>query len=113
VADDQSALPVTRLSRLTFPASRDDWLIEGLWAKEAVGCIGGAPKSCKTWLALEMALAVASGKPCLGRFAVKTPGPVLVYCAEDGPRAVQARVAGLATPRRSGLMMPTTRSASR
>lgn len=99
MADDLTALPVTRLARLTFPEGRDDWLIEGLWANEAVGCIGGTPKAGKTWLALEMALAVASGQPCLGRFPVKNPGPVILFCAEDGPRAVQARVAGLAKAR--------------
>lgn len=99
MADDLTALPVTRLARLTFPEGRDDWLIEGLWANEAVGCIGGIPKQGKTWLALEMALAVASGQPCLGRFRVKNPGPVLVFCAEDGPQTVQRRVAGLAKVR--------------
>jgi hypothetical protein len=99
VADELQPLPVTRLAKLTFPETVDDWLIEGLWGGEAVGCIGGTPKAGKTWLSLEMALAVASGKPCLGRFAVKTPGPVLLYCAEDGPRAVQQRVAGLAKAR--------------
>lgn len=97
--DDIVALPVTRLSRLTFPEGREDWLIEGLWANEAVGCVGGIPKQGKTWLALEMALAVASGQPCLGRFPVKNPGPVIVFCAEDGPRKVQERVAGLAKAR--------------
>ena len=99
MADDLTALPVTRLARLIFPEGADDWLIEGLWGNEAVGCVGGIPKAGKTWLALEMALAVASGQPCLGRFPVKKPGPVLVFCAEDGPKAVQARVAGLAKAR--------------
>ena len=99
MADDLTALPVTRLARLTFPEGREDWLIEGLWANEAVGCVGGIPTQGKTWLALEMALAVASGQPCLGHFPVKNPGPVLVFCAEDGPRKVQERVAGLAKAR--------------
>ena len=99
MADDLTALPVTRLARLTFPEGRQEWLIEDFWANEAVGCIGGTPKAGKTWLALEMALAVASGQPCLGRFPVKNPGPVLLFCAEDGPRAVQERVAGLAKAR--------------
>lgn len=99
VADDLEPLPVTRLARLAVPDAARDWLIEGLWADEAVGCVGGSPKAGKTWLALEMALAVASGKPCLGRFAVHRPGPVLLFCAEDGPRAVQQRVAGLARAR--------------
>lgn len=99
MAEDIVALPVTRLARLAFPEGRSDWLIEGLWAGEAVGVVGGIPKVGKTWLVLEMALAVASGLPCLGRFAVKNPGPVLLFCAEDGPRAVQKRVAGLAKAR--------------
>lgn len=99
MSDEILALPVTRLARLAFPEGCDDWLVEGLWAQEAVGVIGGIPKAGKTWLALEMALAVASGQPCLGRFPVKNPGPVLVFCAEDGPRIVQQRVAGLAKAR--------------
>jgi len=72
------------------------WLIENLWGAGAVGVIGGAPKSCKTWLALEMAAAVASGRPCLARYAVAHPGPVLVFAAEDTPEDVRDRIAGLA-----------------
>jgi hypothetical protein len=95
-----TAFPVTRLARLEVshdPAA--DWLVEGLWAAQAVGCIGGVPKVGKTWLALELAVAVASGKPCLGRFPVRRPGPVLVYCAEDAAHAVQKRVRGIAQAR--------------
>jgi len=100
VSDDVQALPVTRLARLALADDpQPDWLVEGLWASHAVGCIGGTPKIGKTWLALELALAVASGTPCLGRFAVRDPGPVLVYCAEDTALAVKQRVAGLATAR--------------
>ena len=95
--DPVEALPVTRLSRLA-PAAKDggQWLVEGLWADEGVGCIGGLPKVGKTWLGLELALAVASGKPCLGRFAVPRPGPVLLFCADDAAHDVRARVAGMA-----------------
>lgn len=75
------------------------WLIEDLWAHQAVGVIGGAPKCCKTYLALEMALAVASGTPCLGRYAVHHPGPVLLFAAEDAPPQVRDRLSGLAHAR--------------
>lgn len=93
-------LPVTRLARLApAPAAGVRWLIEDLWAAEAVGCVGGLPKQGKTWLGLEMAVAVASGKPCLGRFRVANPGPVLVFCAEDAAHDVRARVAGIAKAR--------------
>lgn len=78
---------------------RPQWLIEQLWASEAVGIIGGAPKCCKTYLALEIALAVASGQPCLGRFRVQEPGPVLLFAAEDAPLQLRARLLGLSRAR--------------
>ncbi len=97
--DELTALAVTRLAKLAASDAVTDWLIDGLWAGQAVGCIGGTPKAGKTWLALEMAVAVASGRPCLGRFPVPKRGPVLLYCAEDGPSAVRQRVEGLARAR--------------
>lgn len=98
--DAVEPLPVTRLARLApAPVAGARWLIEDLWAAEAVGCVGGLPKQGKTWLGLEMAVAVASGKPCLGRFKVPSAGPVLVFCAEDAAHDVRARVAGIAKAR--------------
>jgi hypothetical protein len=84
---------------LARPAEELPWLIQSLWGAGAVGMIGGAPKSCKSWLALEMAVAVASGRPCLGRYAVSRPGMVLVYMAEDAPVEVRARLENLADAR--------------
>lgn len=81
------------------PLDRPPWLIDQLWARQAVGIIGGAPKCCKTYLALEFALAVASGRPCLGRFDVLDPGPVLVFAAEDAPLQLRDRIAGLTKAR--------------
>jgi len=75
------------------------WLVEQLWGHGAVGVIGGAPKSCKTWLALEIAVAVASGRPCLGRFDVAQPGRVLLYAAEDAPEQMRERIESLARAR--------------
>jgi hypothetical protein len=75
------------------------WLVEELWGAGAVGVIGGAPKSCKSWLALELAVAVASGRPALGRFAIGVPGSALVYAAEDAPAQVRDRLEHLARAR--------------
>jgi RecA-family ATPase len=71
------------------------WLVEELWADQAVGIIGGEPKSCKSFMALSLGVAVASGRPCLGRFAVPTPGKVLLYPAEDALSTVRRRLAGI------------------
>ena len=44
-----------------------------------------------------MGVAVASGKPCLGRFAVPTQGRVLLYPAEDALATVRRRLDGICT----------------
>lgn len=75
------------------------WLIEALWPHAAVSVIGGQPKSWKTWLGLDVAVSVASGTPCLGRFPVPTPGPALVYLAEDTLPDVRKRIECLARSR--------------
>jgi len=80
----------------TSTASTTPWLIDQLWTAQAVGIIGGTPKSLKTWMALEMAVAVASGSPCLATFAVSSPGPVLLYAAEDSESALRRRLESLA-----------------
>jgi hypothetical protein len=89
--------PVVRPCDLrTSAASTTPWLIDQLWTAQAVGIIGGTPKSYKTWMALEMAVAVASGSACLGTFAVPSPGPVLLYAAEDSEAALRLRLESLA-----------------
>jgi len=94
-----SPLPVMRAAELQAASSHRNWLIEGLWTAEAVGILGGQPKCGKSWLALDMAVSVASGSPCLGAFPVHTRGPVLLYAAEDATAAVRARLATLAQNR--------------
>jgi len=89
--------PVVRPCDLQAPAlSTTPWLIDQLWTVQAVGIIGGTPKSYKTWLALEMAVAVASGSACLATFTVPSPGPVLLYAAEDSESALRLRLESLA-----------------
>jgi hypothetical protein len=91
--------PVQRVAHIRPAPPADDWLIQRLWAWPAVGFIAGTPKSGKTFLALELAVAVASGRPAFGRFLVHKQGPVLVYAAEDEAAAVRRRVAGICQAR--------------
>lgn len=89
--------PVVRPSDLrTSTASTTSWLIDRLWTAQAVGIIGGTPKSYKTWMALEMAVSVASGSACLATYTVPSPGPVLLYAAEDSESALRLRLESLA-----------------
>lgn len=91
--------PVTRIAHIRAKHASPAWLVTSLWGEQAVGFIAGPPKSGKTWLALELAVAVASGKPCLGRFSVQDRGHVLLYAAEDTAQAIKHRVAGIAKAR--------------
>jgi hypothetical protein len=71
-------------------------LIDQLRGDEAVGIVGGEPKSCKSFLALGMAVSVAGGVPCLGSFAPVQTGRVLLYAVEDALHVVRQRLAGIA-----------------
>lgn len=101
--DPPGPLPVVRASELPVNDCGAHWLVEDLWARAAVGVIGGAPKCCKSWLGLDLALSVASATHCLGRFPVVHPGPVLLHLAEDSPAVVRARLDGLCRHRQIDL----------
>ncbi|MGH7878317.1 MAG: AAA family ATPase [Candidatus Binataceae bacterium] len=88
-------MPVEPAHRLAERPEQQRWLVTGLWAEQAVGIVGGEPKCCKSFLALDLAVAVASGTPGLRRFAVPNPGRVLLYAAEDALHIVRARLDGI------------------
>jgi hypothetical protein len=90
-----SLLPVEPAHRLAARAEEQRWLVTALWSEQAVGVIGGEPKCCKSFLALDLAVSVATGTPCLRRFPVPRPGRVLLYAAEDALHIVRQRLEGI------------------
>lgn len=60
-----------------------------------VTLLTGRPKSGKSWLALELAIAVATGRRFLGRFEVRRPGRVLYSALEDAPWRIKQRLHSL------------------
>jgi RecA-family ATPase len=88
-------LPVQPAWRLADRPEQQRWLVDLLWSEEAVGIIGGEPKCGNSFLALDLAVAVAAGIPCLRRFAVARPGRVLLYPAEDALHIVRRRLEGI------------------
>ena len=72
------------------------WMVEPLWSEQGVGIVGGEPKCGKSFLALDIAVAVAAGVPCLRRFRPAASGPVLLFAAEDAGHVVRARLEGIA-----------------
>jgi len=65
------------------------WAVPGLLPAGLTIC-GGRPKVGKSWLGLQLAMAVASGGEALGSKAVA--GRVLVLALEDPPRRVKERM---------------------
>ena len=90
-----SLLPVEPAYRLAERSEQHRWLVTGLWSEQAVGIVGGEPKCCKSFLALDLAVAVAAGVPCLRRFAVPRAGRVLLFAAEDALHIVRRRLEGI------------------
>lgn len=91
-----NTLPFQRACQLATTGPQTQWLIEGLWADQAVGILGGEPKCCKSFLALDIAVSVASGQPCLRQYPVPRPGKVLLFPAEDSLPVVRQRLEGIA-----------------
>lgn len=90
---------VCRAADIPVVTGERRWLVRDLWARAAVGIVGGAPKCCKSWFALDLAVSVASGTPCLGQFEVEESGPTLVFLAEDSLPDVRARLSAIAASR--------------
>ncbi len=65
------------------------WCVPGL-LPEGLSILGGKPKIGKSWLALNLAVAVASGGVALGERV--EPGPVLYLALEDTPRRLKTRL---------------------
>lgn len=91
-----NTLPFQRAGKLASEGPQTQWLIQDLWTDQAVGILGGEPKCCKSFLALDIALSVASGADCLRRFPVRRQGSVLLFPAEDSLPVVRQRLAGIA-----------------
>src|SRR5690606_37854799 len=59
------------------------WLVDEWLPEATIGFVVAPPGSYKTWLAFDMVVAIASGKPFLGKYPVNRTGPVLIIQQED------------------------------
>jgi RecA-family ATPase len=72
------------------------FLVADLLVAKAIGVIGGQWKAWKTWLELELAIAIVTGRDAFGRFPVPDPGPVILVLEESGREALHRRLGALA-----------------
>lgn len=86
------------LANRTFPPT--PWLVRGILTQRALFVVGGEPKTTKTWAALELGMAIATGTKAFGEFgAVGEPAPVALFLAEDSEQATRNRLRALASSR--------------
>lgn len=72
------------------------WLARPVWPADAYGVLGASYKAGKTWLVLDLAVAVAAGKAWLARFPVERQGPVVAFLGEGGKRKMLRRLQAVA-----------------
>lgn len=85
------------LHRRSFEAPA--YIVDRLITAGGTAIIGGEPKTFKTWLAMEIAIGVATGTPVLGEYATGAAACVAYYFAEDLDRQVRNRDRALCEPR--------------
>lgn len=86
-ANNGNSITAAELQQLRLPQIK--WIVPDL-LPAGLTILAGSPKSGKSWLALDLALSVASGAEVLDQ--VTRAGSVIYYALEDSPSRVQARI---------------------
>lgn len=98
-AGDTLSEPIADLAARLNGAGGRQRLLGDLVALGEIAMLHGQPRDGKSWLSLEIAVAVAVGPDVaafgLDRYRVDTPRPVLLANGEDGPATVVDRVRAL------------------
>jgi AAA domain len=90
--DKMSNLAIKRVEELEQTSEGTKWLVEGLWLNEGIGILAAQPKTGKSWLAMDVAVSVASGTKCLNKFTVNGAHKVLIFFAEDTESIQRERI---------------------
>jgi hypothetical protein len=77
------------LAQMDFPP--DEWIVEGLFNEQSVGMISGDPASYKTWIMLDMAIAISTGNLWLRKFKT-IKKKVWIIDKESSVRKLNARI---------------------
>ena len=78
------------LNSKTFPEQK--WIISKLFESGTINMISAAPNNYKSWLTLDISLALATGAPLFKFFEVNTKHHVWIINEEDTERAVRDRL---------------------
>jgi Mrp family chromosome partitioning ATPase len=87
----RGALGGIPLHALNQPPGPLQWLVEGRMTRSTYTVLGAKPGVGKSWLAYDLAIALASGRPWLGH-PIPRPVRVLYLDAENGPDLATRRL---------------------
>jgi hypothetical protein len=91
VADTVNPFKPQMLTDLLVGSTDVEWVLEPFIPPQGSALLAGHSGSGKTWLGLDIALAVATGDPWLGRFSVKQ-GTVLIVDEENSELLLRVRL---------------------
>lgn len=77
-SDSSPLLMPLKEARLT--TKKIDWLVDGVIKQGSLVMLGGAPSGGKTYVAIELMMSVATGKPFFETFATKQGDVVFIAC---------------------------------
>lgn len=83
--------PLSLKDLLNIEESPDPFLVHGLIPERGITALSGHPSSGKTWILLEIAIAVASGKDLFDKFNT-IQGSVLIVDEENGISEMKRRI---------------------
>lgn len=96
VVEPLATIPAAQLVATTTPVK---WLVEDLLLEGGAAILGGAPKTGKSFLALDLCVALASKTIGAGHFRALSARPVVLLCAEDPAPVLASRLEALARSR--------------
>ena len=73
---------------------KPEWLIKDFWMDHSHGIVAGEPKTFKSYLAMDMAVSIASGRDFLDKYPVKK-GKVLIVQEENDDHTLKKRLVGI------------------
>jgi len=89
--------PILKLDDLLSMDTPDEvWIVDKL-IPQGITLLTGAPRSCKTYIVQDMALAVIQGKPFLGHFET-TQSNILIIDEENNKALAKKRFGSLGAP---------------
>lgn len=100
------SLDILSYEELGEHVAAQEWLVEDVALAGQPLFIAGPKKALKTGLALDLAVAIASGTKFLGHFPAPKPRKVLFFSGESGKDDVHSRITAIAKAR--GLTLPDT-----